>query len=413
MAINDVKWEILFERYDIVKAVAQNGYFDITAEQIKSVREPRLMCKMDFKEQIPKSFAKHNLSILAISNGKYRIAETTPFFEIDLAKLSYIHPEELELPTNIETIQVDNITSESQALDAAVASGMIDKILGEPSYLTVRGRRYSNSFELELFNDSKSNKVIYPVKSVQIEVDGGYEGKTVLALIEAKMGTSSNMNMRQLVYPHKHFEAILSKKVTSFVLFYETGSLFSFIPMSIRNQECYLDYENAVRFRLKQNSKSHLTRTILEIPSPGNGAPFPQADDFSKVLYGYFKIAEKPGTEADIFSELQISPRQYNYYFNAIKWLGLADKEKRGRPIGLSMFGRKLLGIPEKERMKILRKVIRKNEVVIFIETNPDSPLPVTLKQKYGMEGPSMFPRRKQTIESWLKFFEEYFSMPA
>lgn len=406
MAINDDKWAILFKRHDIVNAVAANGYFDITADQIKTVREPRLMCKMDFKQSVAKPFSDNNLSILAIKNGLYRIARTSPFFVLDLQKIGQIKVLDFRLPSFIETLHFKNITGESQALDAAVASGMLSNLLGEDSYLTVRGRRYSTDIEVKIPRNDKAELQTYPVSSVQIEVDGGYEGKSKLALIEAKMGIADNMNMRQLIYPHVHFMKLTKKTVQTYLMFYETGSIFTFIPMLFENYVPELEYSAAVRYRLIEAAKTVKKQKPkkIELPHPGHGAPFPQADDFEKVLFGYFKVADTSLTEAEVFSELPITPRQYNYYFNAMKWLGLVEKDGRGKPVFLTLLGEKILKFDEITRLKALLDITQKNEVVQHIIHSPNSPLPETLKIKHGLQGSSMYPRRKKTIESWLQY---------
>ena len=40
---NDRAWEALFEKYDILSRIRQEGKFVISAAQIKEYREPRLM----------------------------------------------------------------------------------------------------------------------------------------------------------------------------------------------------------------------------------------------------------------------------------------------------------------------------------------------------------------------------------
>lgn len=409
MAINDDKWKILFDRHNIVNTVAAEGYFDITATQIKTVREPRLMCKMDFKQSVAKPFRDHGLSILAIKNGIYRIAKTTPFFDIDLNAIEKIKPIEFSLPHFIETLDHENITSESQALDAAVASGMVDELLGETNFLTVRGRRYSNTINIDIKENDSNRIQNYPISSVQIEVDGGYEGPTVLALIEAKMGTADNMNMRQLIYPHVNFESITTKNVKTFVMFYETGSLFTFIPMTYENGIASLSYNETKKYKLIKAAIKKTANKIssISLPTPGHNAPFPQGDDFEKVLFGFFKVSKGEYTEEEIFSSLPLVPRQYNYYFNAMKWLGLVDKVKRGAPVTLTEFGEKLLTLSEVERLKAIQTVLKKNAVVQHIIATPSAPLSDELKAENGLQGSSMYPRRKSTIIAWLKFFDE------
>ena len=406
MAINDDKWKLLFERHNIVDVVAANGHFDITAIQIKTVREPRLMCKMDFKQSVAKPFKDNNLSILAIKNGIYRIAKTSPFFDIDLDLVGKIKVTDFYLPSFIETLHFQNITGESQALDAAVASGMLSSLLKEDSFLTVRGRRYSTDIKIKIPRNDKNGFQNYPISSVQIEVDGGYEGKSKLALIEAKMGTADNMNMRQLIYPHAHFEKLTKKNVATYLMFYETGSLFTFIPMIFEKGIPSLDYKKSVRYRLIETVKRAVKtkKKTITLPNPGHDAPFPQADDFEKVLFGFFKVADAPLTEAEVFSELPITPRQYNYYFNAMRWLGLVEKSGQGKPMYLTSLGETLLEMDESFRLITLLKIIQKHEVVQHIIKTPNAPLPENLKFKYGLMGKSMYPRRKSTIESWLGY---------
>ena len=46
---NDIAWKKLFEKYDILDEISNNGYYEISADQIKEFREPRLMTKFDQK----------------------------------------------------------------------------------------------------------------------------------------------------------------------------------------------------------------------------------------------------------------------------------------------------------------------------------------------------------------------------
>ena len=42
-SLNDVAWEALFDKYDILNRIDMNGSFRISAAQIREYREPRLM----------------------------------------------------------------------------------------------------------------------------------------------------------------------------------------------------------------------------------------------------------------------------------------------------------------------------------------------------------------------------------
>lgn len=71
---NDVEWEKIFERYDILSHIYNEGAFLISADQIKEYREPRLMVKFDHKINLPEPFRKNNLAILPVSRKKYIIS---------------------------------------------------------------------------------------------------------------------------------------------------------------------------------------------------------------------------------------------------------------------------------------------------------------------------------------------------
>ena len=68
-------WDLIFDKYKIIDEIKKNGVFEITAEQIKEFKEPRLMTKFDFSSQRPKVFIDNNLGILPINNGTYLLGK--------------------------------------------------------------------------------------------------------------------------------------------------------------------------------------------------------------------------------------------------------------------------------------------------------------------------------------------------
>ena len=72
--LNDIAWEQLFKKYDILKHIERTGQFQISSKQIKEVREPRLMSKFDHTINLPQIFSDNKLSILPVTRGDYVIA---------------------------------------------------------------------------------------------------------------------------------------------------------------------------------------------------------------------------------------------------------------------------------------------------------------------------------------------------
>ena len=66
-------WEILFERHQIAQRVEEDGCFRISAAEINTVREARLMAKFDQSLRLPEVFRRNRLSILPVTRGEYVI----------------------------------------------------------------------------------------------------------------------------------------------------------------------------------------------------------------------------------------------------------------------------------------------------------------------------------------------------
>ena len=72
-------WEDIFNDFDVLEEIEVNGFFRITADQIRVYKEPRLMAKFDFSRQLPKIFKDNQLGILPIKNGEYVIGKFNLF----------------------------------------------------------------------------------------------------------------------------------------------------------------------------------------------------------------------------------------------------------------------------------------------------------------------------------------------
>lgn len=121
-------WQILLDKYDIKNEIESNGTFKITASQIKEVREPRLMAKWDSSEQLPKSLKKNKINILPDSRSSYVLSdfilyETLPELTEHIQNMPTVTLPELE------TIDIEHITSEANAINILQISGILEDFL--------------------------------------------------------------------------------------------------------------------------------------------------------------------------------------------------------------------------------------------------------------------------------------------
>ncbi|WP_278522967.1 DUF6997 domain-containing protein [Clostridium cochlearium] len=109
-----------------------------------------------------------------------------------------------------------------------------------------------------------NKKIPLKVMNSQVEIDGGFEGKYALALLEAKNSISEDFLIRQLYYPFRLWNKKVSKEVKPIFMTY-SNDVFSFYEYKFTNEFEY----NSLRL-LKQknyiiNKEDILLEDILEI----------------------------------------------------------------------------------------------------------------------------------------------------
>lgn len=188
MGLNDSAWQGLFHKYHILDAIAQEGQFIISANQIKAFREPRLMTKFDHKVNLPAIFADNNLAILPITRGDYIISSFSAYKEFEAPAADV---QRISIPPHLQSLMPQFLVSEAIALNCANACGILNDFLEEEEIVsTVSGRMSSGSFH---FNISTANGLkTVAVNNSQIEIDAAYEGIHYLSLFEAKRDLSDD-----------------------------------------------------------------------------------------------------------------------------------------------------------------------------------------------------------------------------
>ena len=129
MNVNEA-WEKLFEKYDILNKIQNDGAFFITAKQIKEFKEPRLMAKWDSSENLPSIFKKNKINILPVSRSEYILSHFELYETIPILGEKVTDMQKVEIP-EYETIDVENISSEANAINVLMLSKILDDFLDE------------------------------------------------------------------------------------------------------------------------------------------------------------------------------------------------------------------------------------------------------------------------------------------
>ena len=241
MSLIDEKWEILFEKYSIENEIKKNGLYYITADQIREVKEPRLMTKFDTRESLPGVFGR-KIAILPVTRGKYVLGEFDLYQDFPEPVSDIKQMTGAKIPDYYETIDINDIRSEANAINIMSIAGILDDFLGEASMVqTVSGRMGSGSFGFYVSgwnSEGRQSKSYLTVENSQVEIDGGFENPNVFSIIEGKNVVHSNFLIRQLYYPARLWNSKIGKQIRPVFLVY-SNNIFRLLEYEFRDINDY------------------------------------------------------------------------------------------------------------------------------------------------------------------------------
>lgn len=414
---NDIAWEEIFRKYCVLERLANNERVSISSMEINEFREARLMTKFDHRSQLPKLFFDHKLSILPTSRGTYEIGVFDTFCEFDKEDVEIVS---VEFPTFLESIDCEDITSESTAINCAYVSKMLHDFTNEESLLpTVSGRMSSSLFDFTI--KSGQNAFTINVENSQIEIDGGFEGDNSLNIIEAKNYISDDFIIRQLYYPYRLWSSKISKRVRPIFLTYSNGVFdlreYEFTDLQLYNSirllqhKKYAFQERCINLREIQN----ILDTVQVIEEPE--LPFPQANSFERVI-NLCELLKQKGfiSNEDITRSYDFDARQTGYYSNAAKYLGLIEGCRRNQQAGcvLTQEGIRIFNLPIVTRQLefvrlVLSRVVFKNTLKLYFDKGEtptkDEVIEIMKNARlYNVDSEQTYRRRASTVISWINW---------
>lgn len=417
-SLNDVCWQKLFDKYSILQNLESEGFFNISAAQIKEFREPRLMVKFDHANNLPKLFLDNKLTILPITRGDYMISHFEAYHRFEASDSPITR---VSLPTNIQSLDSNYISSEAIALNCAFASGIIaDFIEDDIVFPTVSGRMGSGAFSFDIFDTQIGGARQVCVHNSQIEIDAAYEGISCLAIFEAKRDLADDFLTRQLYYPFRVWQSRVTKQVKPIFLVYSNGiyRLFEYAFGDINN------YSSLELIKQKNYAIEDTAISLVDIQATLENAvlvnepqiPFPQADIFERIINLCELLSTQELTRTDVTEKYDFDARQTNYYTDAARYLGLLEKRKENgvSSYSVSMAGKKILQLGFKQRQLAYCSAILSHRTFNYalrlyfnsgvipstekiVEIMKDSNL-------YQVGSDSTFIRRSSTVKGWLNW---------
>lgn len=420
LSANDA-WKAIIEKYHILEHIEKDGCFLIKASQIKEFREPRLMAKWDSTDALPEVLRKNKINILPDSRSSYVLGDFLLYQEIPPLDEPVTRMEHVEFP-DYESIDINNISSEANAINVLIISGILNDFLGTGENVsTFNGRMGTGCFTFEV-DTHRGIKQKICVNNAQCEIDGGFENEASVVIMEAKNVVHEDFHIRQLYYPYRLWKDKVKKPIRLIFSVYSNRiyRLFEYrfkIPEDyssielVKSQNYSLQDTKITKEDLWEVRNHTTTRTDDDMND--TDIPFIQANSMDRIISLLENLYENPMTGLQIAELMDFEPRQSDYYFNAGRYLGLFEKhaDDKQRIVSLTPLGEKVFRLNYKKRQLKLVELILEHEIfgaffdsMMLTGQLPDKNKIADEMRRLHVCNESQIVRRAGSVSGWLKW---------
>ena len=420
LSANDA-WKAIIEKYHILEHIEKDGCFPIKASQIKEFREPRLMAKWDSTDALPEVLRKNKINILPDSRSSYVLGDFLLYQEIPPLDEPVTRMEHVELP-DYESIDINNISSEANAINVLIISGILNDFLGTGENVsTFNGRMGTGCFTFEV-DTHRGIKQKICVNNAQCEIDGGFENEASVVIMEAKNVVHEDFHIRQLYYPYRLWKDKVKKPIRLIFSVY-SNRIYRLFEYRFKIPEDYSSIElvKSKNYSLQDTkiTKEDLWEVRNHTPPRTDDdmndtdIPFIQANSMDRIISLLENLYENPMTGLQIAELMDFEPRQSDYYFNAGRYLGLFEKhaDDKQRIVSLTPLGEKVFRLNYKKRQLKLVELILEHEIfgaffdsMMLTGQLPDKNKIADEMRRLHVCNESQIVRRAGSVSGWLKW---------
>ena len=384
--------------------------FRIRADQIREFREPRLMAKWDSSDSLPDVLRKQKINILPDSRTSYVLGDFLLYQEIPELTEHVTRMTHVDMP-DYESIDIHNINSEANAIHGLTLSGILDDFLGEGRNAeTFNGRMGTGTFDFRV-DTVRGVPARIHVENAQCEIDGGFENRSSVVIMEAKNVVHKDFHVRQLYYPYRLWRTKVRKPIRLVFCVY-SNMIYRLFEYRFRDPE---DYSSIELVRTKNYSLQDTSISLEELKAARRGTPvrtddamertkipFIQANSMERVISLLENLYENPMTSQQIAELMDFDIRQSDYYYNAGRYLGLFEKKREDGQVltRLTALGQRVFRLNYKERQLKLVSLMLEHQ--IFAEFFDRMAEAGELMRRLHVCGEGQIVRRASSVYRWL-----------
>ena len=319
-----------------------------------------------------------------------------------------------------ESIDIHNINSEANAIHGLTLSGILDDFLGEGRNAeTFNGRMGTGTFDFRV-DTVRGVPARIHVENAQCEIDGGFENRSSVVIMEAKNVVHKDFHVRQLYYPYRLWRTKVRKPIRLVFCVY-SNMIYRLFEYRFRDPE---DYSSIELVRTKNYSLQDTSISLEELKAARRGTPvrtddamertkipFIQANSMERVISLLENLYENPMTSQQIAELMDFDIRQSDYYYNAGRYLGLFEKKREDGQVltRLTALGQRVFRLNYKERQLKLVSLMLEHQIFAeffdrMAETGelPDQTDIADEMRRLHVCGEGQVVRRASSVYRWL-----------
>ena len=379
------------------------------------------MAKWDSTDALPEVLRKNKINILPDSRSSYVLGDFLLYQEIPPLDEPVTRMEHVELP-DYESIDINNISSEANAINVLIISGILNDFLGTGENVsTFNGRMGTGCFTFEV-DTHRGIKQKICVNNAQCEIDGGFENEASVVIMEAKNVVHEDFHIRQLYYPYRLWKDKVKKPIRLIFSVY-SNRIYRLFEYRFKIPEDYSSIElvKSKNYSLQDTKitkedlwevRNHTT-TRTDDDMNDTDIPFIQANSMDRIISLLENLYENPMTGLQIAELMDFEPRQSDYYFNAGRYLGLFEKhaDDKQRIVSLTPLGEKVFRLNYKKRQLKLVELILEHEIfgaffdsMMLTGQLPDKNKIADEMRRLHVCNESQIVRRAGSVSGWLKW---------
>lgn len=383
--------------------------------------EARIACKIDSSVDLPMTLSSQGLFPLPVRNGAYVLVRGKGFhgFEpIDGPPKVYESKIEFDLVTAAgmgESIHVHN----------AYNSGLLSKFTGIDGLLkTNEGRFYAKEFAFNVGGGQTIQQ-----RSTQIQVDGLFESRNCVIIVEAKTREMPDFIIRQLYYPFRHWSQETKKDVDTIFLGVDLDTgVYKFWQYHFNVPDDYASIEIVRKEKYSVIERPRGQKDLGKIAPDRQIRYVPQADSIDRIISIPYLVSDGIQDAPTLAEAMRFTHRQACYYSEATEALGLIERcrsSSRAYHFELTRLGEDFIASRPDVRNRMLAEQIMRlpsmniiyDHLVEMSANSSPSVYMMSVEEIAGILDRSSYltgstPRRRAaTIVSWFQWIGENYGV--